>query len=106
MAGAAAAACLHAGAFWQTRYLGLEFQAAAAAAALAAACQKLSQVSASGQPAHGQQYCTDSKLQAFGTTQIKGFGESLLVKVMGVIRPFNKTYLSVLWLTLLAHKRV
>lgn len=50
-AAVAVAACLHAGAFWQTHYLGLGVQAAAAAG-LAAACQMFGQASASEQPAH------------------------------------------------------
>lgn len=77
MAGAAAAACLHAGAFWQTHCLGLGVQAAAAAAGLAAACQMFDQASAAGQPAHGQQYCNNSKHQAFADTGTMSFREYL-----------------------------
>lgn len=107
MAGAAAAACLHAGAFWRTRYLGLGVQAAAAAAAaLAVACQMLNQASAAGQPAHEQQYCIDGKNEAFDKPGISYLSEFMSMTLSSPQQLFSTNYLSVLWLMLLALKTV
>ena len=113
MAGAAAAACLHAGAFWRTHCLGFEVQAAAAAA-LAAACQTLDQASAAGQPAHGQSIVLIAKFRHLTKQESRASAKILLVKVMGMSRldlgcssaSVQQTLPGVLWLMLLAHKTV